>query len=349
MARLKPEQLANNLKRQLQTVYVVCGDETLLVHEACSAIRKAARQQGYSQHEIHHAEGSFKWDNLLMSANELSLFAEKKIIEVRISNGKPGDAGGKALRAYCDNIPDDTLLLVVLPKIDKRSENTAWFKALANAGDAITIWPIGMQQLPRWIEQRLHSVGLSAEPEALTLLCAKVEGNLLAAVQEIEKLKLLSENPLIDTETMAEAVMDSARYSIFDLVDKALAGDAQGTTSCLLGLKGEGNAPPMVLWALANQLRTLAQLEEICDNGRSFDAACKQLRIWSNKQALTRAASQRLQLNQLHWLLRKCSHCDKLIKGSARGEVWSALLDIALGLCGVDALNKRSQKLLLSD
>ncbi|WP_096087394.1 DNA polymerase III subunit delta [Agaribacterium haliotis] len=348
MAKLKSEQLQAALSRALRPIYVVCGDETLLVHEACAAIRRAAKQQGYSQHEVHHADAGFSWDNLLMSANAMSLFAEKKILELRIKNGKPGDAGGKALRAYCEHIPDDTLLLVVLPKIDKRSENSAWFKALAGSADVVTIWPVGAQQLPRWIEQRLHQAGLSAEPEALALLCAKIEGNLLAAVQEIEKLKLLSDKSLIDTATMAEAVMDSARYSIFDLVDKALGGDAQGCTSCLNGLKAEGNAPPMVLWALANQVRTLAQLKESCDAGRSFEASCKQLRIWQNKQALTRKALERKRAGELQWLLRKCAHADKVIKGLASGDIWSVLLDISLDLCGVQALNKRTQKQLLT-
>lgn len=348
MAKLAPEKLSASLNKQLKPVYLISGDETLLVNEASEAIRKHARQDGYSQHEIHHVEGSFNWDNLLMSANAMSLFAEKKIIEVRIKNGKPGDAGGKALKAYCERVPDDTLLILVLPKIDKRSESTAWYKAVANVGDTITIWPVGIKQLPRWVETRLHAAGLSAEPQAIDILCAKVEGNLLAAVQEIEKLKLLGDNKVIDAAAMAAAVTDSARYNVFDLVDKAMSGDSRAAVECLAGLKAEGNSAPVILWALVNQARTLAQVLELMQSGRTFDSAAQQAKVWKNKITMVRRASQRCNLNDLHWLLRKCAHADRIIKGIDKGDEWNELMDISLNLSGVNALSKRSQKVALS-
>ena len=348
MAKLVPEKISSSLSKQLKPVYLISGDETLLVNEASSEIRKHARKQGYSQHEVHHVEGSFNWDNLLMSANTMSLFAEKKIIEVRIKNGKPGDAGGKALKAYCAQVPDDTLLVLVLPKIDKRSENTAWHKAVASVGDTLTIWPIGIKQLPRWIETRLHAAGLSAEPQAIDILCAKVEGNLLAAVQEIEKLKLLSDSKVIDATSMAAAVTDSARYNVFDLVDKAMSGDARAAVECLAGLKAEGNSAPVILWALVNQARTLAQVLELMQSGDSFDVAAQKSKVWKNKINLVRRASQRCKLKDMHWLLRHCSHADRIIKGIDNGDVWNELMDISLNLSGVMALSKRSQKVALS-
>lgn len=348
MAKIAPEKLGATLNSKLGPVYLISGDETLLVQEACEAIRKKAREEGYSQHELHHVEANFNWDNLLMSANALSLFAERKIIELRIKNGKPGDAGGKALKAYCANIPDDTLLIIVTPKLDKRSENTAWHKAVSAAGDVITVWPINLQQLPRWVETRMRSAGLSAEPEAIDILCAKIEGNLLAAVQEIEKLKLLSDNKIIDAATMASAVTDSARYNVFDLVDKALSGDARAAVECLSGLRAEGNSAPVILWALVNQVRTLTKLLELMQSGRSFDAAAQQAKVWKNKQAMLRRASQRCNLTDLHWLLRKCAHTDRVIKGIDQGDEWNELLEISLSLSGVQALSRRSQKLALS-
>lgn len=345
MPKLNPEQLPASLKKNLASIYVIAGDETLLVQEAVDHIQRAAKTAGFTQKECYHAESGFQWDNLLMGANALSLFADKKILELRIKNGKPGDAGGKALRSYCEQCPDDCLLIVVLPKMDKRSESTNWFKALANAGQIITIWPVNAQQLPRWLEQRLHLAGLQASPEAIDVLAAKIEGNLLAAVQEIEKLKLLCDEPLIDAPTMASAVMDSARYNVFDLIDKALNGDASAAMHCLTGLRAEGNSAPIVLWALANQIRNLVTLKELIGAGRSFDIACRDAKIWNNKKVLVRRADQRLTLNQLHWLLRKCAFADRAIKGVQKSDEWNEILDIALGLSGVHSLNKRSQKM----
>lgn len=345
MAKLNADTLPSAIKQAFKPVYLISGDETLLVQESCMRIRAQARELGFTQHEIHHAEAQFNWDNLMMSANALSLFAEKKILEVRIPNGKPGDKGSKALKAYCDSVPEDTLLLLVLPKIDKRSESSAWYKAVAAAGDTVTIWPVGAQQLPRWIEQRLCKSGLNADPDAIAILCAKVEGNLLAAVQEIEKLKLICDSNIIDANTMASAVMDSSRYNVFDLIDKALAGDARAAVSCLSGLRSEGTSAPVLLWALANQLRTLLQVKALTDTGRSFENAANQSKVWKNKQTLVKRSHQRISTAQLLQILRKCALADKIIKGVALGDEWNELLDITLRLSGVEALNKRSQKL----
>ncbi len=347
MTKLNSDKLSSSLKQSFKPVYLVSGDETLLVHESCLLIRKQARELGYSQHEIHHAEGQFNWDNIMMSANALSLFAEKKIIEVRVPNGKLGDKGSKALKAYCESPPEDTLLIIVLPKMDKRSESTVWYKAVSSVGDCVVIWPVGLQQLPRWIEQRLYKSGLSAEPDAIAILCAKVEGNLLAAVQEIEKLKLISDSNIITASTMAEAVMDSSRYNAFDLIDKALSGDSQAAIDCLSGLRSEGTSAPVLLWAIANQIRTLIQVKDMTNSGRSFDNAANQARVWKNKMALVKRAHQRLNTQQLQGILRKCAHVDKIIKGVALGDEWNELLDIILRLTGVEALNKRSQKMAM--
>lgn len=347
MAKLNPDQLTNALKKSLRSVYLISGDETLIVQESCEQIRKTARAQGFSQHEIQHVETNYSWDSLLMSANALSLFADKKVIELRIRNGKPGDAGGKALRAYCENLPEDTILMIVLPKIDRRVENSVWYKTVAAAGDTVTVWPISAQQLPRWIDKRMNAAGLRADAEAIDVLCAKIEGNLLAAVQEIEKLKLISDDKIIDAPTMASAVMDSARYNVFDLIDKALAGESRSAVECLSGLRAEGNSSPVILWALVNQIRTLMQIRELTDSGRSFDAAASQAKVWKNKLQIMRRASSRVNLSQLQWLLRKCAHTDRVIKGMQLGDAWNELLDITLGLSGVEALNKRSQKMAL--
>lgn len=345
MAKLRVDQLKAALSRNIAPVYLVTGDETLLVQEACDSIRQSAQKQGYSERELHHTDTGFQWDHLNHSANSLSLFADKKIIEIRVHNGKPGDAGSKAIVGYCENADDQNLLLLVMPKIDKRSQNTKWFKAIDQLGVAITAWPISTQQLPRWIEQRMQIQGLSADQDAIEILCAKVEGNLLAAAQEIEKLKLLVDNHHVDAQTMADAVTDSARYDVFSLVDKAIAGDSRSAITCLHGLRAEGTEPTLVLWALSRDIRSLTLIKESMENGKSFDFCAKQAGVWDNRKNLIRQAVYRLNLRQQHTLIRKLSHADKMIKGSIRGDVWSMLVDIVLSLCGTEALNPRSQRL----
>lgn len=347
MGKFNADKLPSALKQAFKPVYLVSGDETLLVHESCMAIRKHAKEQGFSQHEIYHAEGQFDWDSILMSANALSLFAERKIIELRVPNGKLGDKGSKVIKAYCESPPEDTLLIIVLPKIDKRSESSAWYKSVSSVGDCVTIWPIGLQQLPRWVEKRLYQAGLSAEPEALAILCAKIEGNLLAAVQEIEKLKLMGHDKVIDAAAMAASVMDSSRFNAFDLIDKALSGDTRASVECLSSLRSEGTSAPVLLWALTNQVRSLAEIKDMTDKGRSFENAATQARVWKSKMPLVKRAHQRLHTQQLLSILRKCALTDKMIKGVAMGDEWNELLDITLRLTGVDALNKRSQNLAL--
>ncbi|MFT5082047.1 MAG: DNA polymerase-3 subunit delta [Lentisphaeria bacterium] len=347
MARLRIDQLSQSLKKQLAPVYLITGEEPLLQQEACDNVRQAAKKQGFSERELYHTDAGFRWDTLTHSANSLSLFAEKKIIEIRVHNGKPDEYGGRALVEYCQNPSEDNLLLLVLPKTDKRTQNTAWFKAVESKGVIVTVWPVNAHQLPHWIEQRMHAAGLSANPQAIEILCAKIEGNLLAAAQEIEKLKLLSEDTIIDAHAMANAVMSSARYNVFGVVDKALTGDGRGAVTGLHGLKSEGTEPTIVLWALAREIRALASIKESMENGKSFEFSAKSNGVWENRKATIRSAVNRLSLRQLHMLLRKASNADKTIKGVIKGDVWNVLLDITLSMSGTDALNPTSQRLSL--
>jgi len=347
MARLRPEQLSAALARQLAPIYLVSGDEPLLLQEACDAIRAAARTQGFSERQLYHAEASFDWGQLLAEANSLSLFADKKLIEVRIPSGKPGDKGGKALLEYAENPASDNLLLIVLPKLDGSAQKSKWFKALEDAGSFIQIWPITPAQLPRWIGQRLQQAGLKADPSALELLASRVEGNLLAAVQEIEKLKLLAPNQQVSYELMASVVADSARYDVFGLVDKALHGDARSAVKTLQGLRSEGTEPLNLLWALTRDIRALVQISQAQSQGKPFDAAARQVGIWDKRQALIQDALRRLKPNQLHQLLRKANGIDKAIKGMRTAEPWDELLDLVLNLAGVVSLNPLNERLNL--
>ncbi|PCK08314.1 MAG: DNA polymerase III subunit delta [Alteromonadaceae bacterium] len=347
MAKLNADKLAGACKKTLAPVYVITGDEPLLVQEACDTVRAAAKKQGFSERELYHTDSGFTWDTLIHSANSMSLFAQRKIIEIRVHNGKPGDAGAKIIREYCQNPSSDNLLLLILPKIDKRSQNSAWFKALDSSGVVVTVWPINAQTLPHWIQSRLQHAGLSVDPQGLDILCAKIEGNLLAAVQEIEKLKLIAKDGVIDAKTMGAAVMSSARYDVFSLADKALSGDYKSALTCLHGLRSEGTEPPIVLWALAREIRTITTIKESLESGKNFDMAAKSCGVWDSRKGLVRQALQRLNLRQLHSLVRKASHADKSIKGMADGEVWDILLDIILSMSGIQALTARTQRLII--
>ncbi len=345
MAKLRSDQLKKALAKNLAPIYLITGDESLLVQEACDSIRRQANLNGYTERELHHTDAGFQWDHLFNSANSMSLFAEKKIIEIRVHNGKPGDTGSKAIIEYCQSLSDDNLLLLICPKIDKRSQNAKWFKALEKYADIVTVWPIGLQQLPRWVEQRLEAAGLYAERNAIDILCAKVEGNLLAAAQEIEKLKLLVNEKKIDAQTMADAVTDSARYDVFGLVDKAISGNSRAAIASLSGLKGEGTEATLILWALSREIRVITSIKEGLENGKSFELCAKQNGVWENRKPAIKQIVYRLRLKQMYMLIRKSSHADKIIKGSQKGDVWNVLNDIVLALSGIDSLNPQSTKL----
>ena len=347
MAKLRPEQLGQALSKQLAPIYLVSGDEPLLIQEACDAIRQAARQAGFSERELYHVDNNFEWGQLLAAANSLSLFAEKKIIELRMPNGKPGDKGGKALIEYTQSPASDNLLLVVTDKLDGATQKSKWFKAIDDAGIHVQVWPITPAQLPRWIGTRLQQAGLRADSSAIDLLASRIEGNLLAAAQEIEKLKLLTNDKMVSYELMASVVADSARYDVFGLADKALHGDARAAVKTLHGLKTEGTEPINILWAITRDIRSLVQISLAVSQGKHFDWAAKQAGVWDKRQPLIKAALQRLKPAQLQQLLRKANGIDKAVKGMRNAEPWDELLDLILNLAGVHSLHPSNDRLAL--
>ncbi|WP_323845176.1 DNA polymerase III subunit delta [Microbulbifer magnicolonia] len=328
--RINPRQLSQSLNRGLATVYIVSGDEPLLVQECCDSIRAAARKSGFSERELLHAEHNFDWGLLLASAGSMSLFAEKKVIELRLPGGKPGDKGSKALQEFAGLGGDDLLLLLVLPKLDRSQLNSKWIKALEEKGVLIQIWPVDAQEMPRWIHQRLRAAGLDAEPEAIQILAERVEGNLLAASQEIEKLKLLSGDNLISAAMMNDAVASSARYDVFGLIDRALAGEAESAVKTLHGLRAEGIEAPVVLWALAREIRSLLEIGEKLDQGQPL---ARLVRI-QKRQPLIQAALSRLRPRSLEGLLLRARAVDTAIKGGRDQDPWTGLLELTLNLAG---------------
>ena len=346
--KIRAEQLQSHLSKELLPVYVISGDEPLLAQESADAVRLAARNKGFSGREVFHGEGKFDWGQLHNEANALSLFAEKKIIEIRISNGKPGDKGSKALCQLCANPSPDNLLLVILPKLERSAQNSKWIKALEAVGAHIQVWPVTGDQLPRWIKQRLLESNITANQQAVEILAERVEGNLLAAVQEIEKLKLLAIEGKVDAIMMSSVVADSARYNLFEFVDKVLAGDAQSAARSLRGLHSEGTDAIPLLWAITRELRILIKASEQISRGENRDWALKNAGVWEKRLPLFRTAIQRCSAAHLRMLLYQAGAIDRGIKGMRQADIWDELTTLVLSLAGSQTLKPSNVKLLIA-
>jgi DNA polymerase-3 subunit delta len=346
--KIRPEQLQSHLSKELLSVYVISGDEPLLAQESADAVRLAARKKGFSGREVFHGEGKFDWGQLHNEANALSLFAEKKIIEIRISNGKPGDKGSKALCELCANLSPDNLLLVILPKLERSAQNSKWVKALETVGAHIQVWPVTEEQLPRWIKQRLIESNITANQQAVEILAERVEGNLLAAVQEIEKLKLLAIEGKVDAIMMSSVVADSARYNLFEFVDKVLAGDTQSAARSLRGLHSEGTDAIPLLWAITRELRILIKASEQISRGENRDWALKNAGVWEKRLPLFRTAIQRCSAAHLRMLLYQAGAIDRGIKGMRKADIWDELTTLVLSLAGSQTLKPSNVKLLIA-
>ena len=337
--KLTPAQLAKHLQGPLAPVYVVSGDEPLLCQEACDAIRAACRAQDFGERQVFHADAGFDWNLLREAGASLSLFAEKRLLELRLPSGKPSDEGVAVLLEYLARPAEDTVLLLSLPRLDSKVQKSKWAKALIDGEHSqfVAIWPVDAAQLPQWIRQRLAQAGLAASAEAIDLLVARVEGNLLAAVQEIEKLKLLVEGNQLDAATVQASVADSARFDLFGLLDAALAGEAAHALRMLEGLRGEGVEAPVVLWGLARELRLLATLAQQHGQGLPLERLIAHAKppIFGKRQALVGRAVQRHPASRWNQLLVAAQRIDEQIKGQASGDAWSGLAQLTLQIAGV--------------
>lgn len=328
--KLPAERLTGQLKGALAPVYLVAGDEPLQREECADRIRAAARAQGHSEREVFMAERSFDWQSLLSAGASLSLFASKRILEIRLPTGKPGTAGGDALVAYAKDPAPDTLLLVIS---DGRVEgNPSWVSALEKAGVYVQVWPVAPNEVPGWVRERLKSRGLEPTADAVTLIAGRVEGNLLAAAQEVDKLALLHSGGPLDAEAVAEAVSDSARYDAFKLVDAALAGDLPRSVRVLEGLEAEGEEPVMILGALLRQLKELAALAIEIESGQPPQRVLAG--VWERRRPLLQAALRRRKARGWQRLLKRAQQADAVLKGQAPGRAWDELLQLTTALAG---------------
>jgi len=331
--KIKIEELQNHLKSGLKSVYIVGGDEPLLRDEACDLIRKTALASGCEERKVFYVESGFDWTALSMEADNYSLFSQQKILELRINSGKIGDQGNKVLLNYLQNIPEDTLLMVIVDKIDQKIQKTKWFSLLDKVGVVVQIWPINQRSLPGWISQRMRARGIKPIPDVVSLIAYRTEGNVLAAAQEVEKLYLIYGNEDINTDDVTASVFENARFDVFQLVDMALLGDAKQVNRILNELRAEGVETVIILWAFAREIRGLVTMAwQMHYNRVSSNQALSQARVWPKRKAAVSACLQRHNYSEFLILLKMISHIDKIIKGMKPGNIWDELLQLCLNI-----------------
>ena len=330
--QLRAEQLEAHLKKTLAPLYVVHGDEPLLALEAADAIRAAARARDYSERNLFIAERYFDWGELFQAGASMSLFGGKKIVELRLPTGKPGTEGAKAIERYCSDLNPECMTLVSLPRLDKAGQNSAWFGALAASGVVIDVWKIERSRLPEWIGQRLARGGQRASREVLEFLADRVEGNLLAAHQEVQKLALLLAPGELLMDDVQAAVSNVARYDVQGLAEALLTGDVARYARVLEGLRGEGEAPTFLLWAVTEELRAVSRILAGLSAGRQVEQLFRENRVWRNKEAAMKAALRRFSQSAVDAALSHAATIDRVIKGIAKGNAWDEFLKLGLEL-----------------
>lgn len=329
--RITTEQLQQHLARSVHPLYTVFGDEPLLALEASDRIRGAARALGHTEREVLTVDSSFRWPDLAFAGDSQSLFAARKLLELRIPNGKPGAEGSAALQAYCQRLPPDTVTLVQLPAVDWRAQKSGWFEALERAGVAVEARVVARKALPQWLAARLKAQRQEADADTLGFIADRVEGNLMAAYQEVQKLALLFPPGAVSYEQVRDAVLDVARYDVFNLGEVMLEGEPLRLVRMLDGLKAEGAAPPLVLWALAEEVRLIGKVVTGAASGKPAGVLVRDAKVRGTAhQSLMQTAYTRFTLPQVTQALRHAAAIDRMIKGLARGDVWNELLQLGL-------------------
>jgi DNA polymerase-3 subunit delta len=356
--QLRPDQLALALKRGLRPLYTIHGDEPLLAQEAGDQIRDAARAAGYGERKVFSVSGAhFDWSGLLGASQAMSLFAERQLIEVRIPGGKPGKDGSEALQRYCETLSDDVITIIHLPRLDRQQLGSAWFAALDNAGVTLRVEPVERRALPQWIAQRLAAQSQRVEEgdagaQTLAFFADRVEGNLLAAHQELQKIALLYPAGVLSFEQIEAAVLNVARYDVFKFGEAVLAGQTGRVLRMLDGLRAEGEAPVLVHWTLAEDIRALKRVKDAVAQGKPMPIALRESRVWGAKERLYERLVPLLSDHTLaHWL-DAASVCDGLIKGLKHPhwplDAWDGLKRLALMVTQHTAAPKPAQPLRLA-
>jgi DNA polymerase-3 subunit delta len=330
--KIPTSQLPSALKKTLLPCYLVTGDEPLLVLEALDAIRAQAAARGFTTRELNVVMPGFDWEALAGAAGNLSLFAEKRIFEIRLPGGRADRKGAAAIEELVSQAGADLLLLVSAAKLEKGAQNAAWVKALESSGAIVQVWPVGPRELPGWIAERLRRLDVRPDRDAMRLIADRVEGNLLAADQEIRKLGLLLGAGAVSAADVEAAVASSSRYDVFKLIDAAVGGDATRAVRILRGLRAEGLEAVPLVFMLARELRMLTRLAENVRAGRELGKALAQAGVWRNRQGLVRACVGRHSADDFYRLLKLAFGADAAAKGQSPHDPWQLATEIVLGL-----------------
>ena len=332
--QLRPEALEAHLAKRLAPLYVIHGDEPLTALEAADAVRAAARRAGCEDREIFVVEQHFRWDGFIAANANLGLFGSRKLVDLRIPSGKPGLEGAAVLARYAENANPDNITLITLPRLDRATQSSAWFSALASAGVTVAVPAIDRAALPAWIASRLARNGQRGSRQTLAFLAERCEGNLLAARQEIDKLALLLPQGPLDQDAVLDAVADVARYDVFELSEAWLAGDAARMLRIVSMLREAAEPVTLVIWQLSEDLHALATLHESMRQGTALAIALRSVRVWGKRQSALERAARRVAPATTERLLHALAGLDALAKGIGSGDPWGAVTSTALLLCG---------------
>lgn len=335
--KIPANRLHTHLREPLKPCYLISGGEPLLVEEALDEVRAAARKQGFDSRELHVQLTGFDWRSLTAAGHELSLFSSRRLVELRLPAGKPGRDGSAAIAELAERAGEDLLFVVQAPRLDRSSASAKWVKTLETNGAHIQAWPVAARELPQWVADRMRRVGLEPNREAVRIIADRVEGNLLAAKQEIEKLRLLHGEGAVSGEDARAAVADSSRFDVYQLTDAALAGNPARALRILDGVRAEGLEAVIIVWALTREIRGLAKLAEAVDGGASLAAAMRQQRVWTSRQNLLRACLGRHRLRTVLTLLQAAQRADATAKGQRGGDPWQLITNLVWQLAGTEA------------
>lgn len=342
--RVNAEQLAAQLKSQNRPVYLVFGDEQMLVEESADLIRQHARQQGANERQVWHVEGRFDWSQVQWQEQTMSLFDSQRLLEIRLPSGSPGKEGGEALRRFVDNPPQDTTLLIISGKIDNRSQKSKWFTELDKVGATIPVWPVDSANLPRWVTQRIKQQGLTINLAAATLLAERVEGNLFAAAQEIEKLALLCSDGQVTEDIILTSVADNARFQAFGLMDSAFKGDAAKIPRMISQLRAEGNDFLSIFSAISWSMHRMVDMAFDLNQGVNVEQVFRSQKpsVWEKTKPLIHQALKRHDVHQWQQFLQQMADIDQAAKGTVAKCPWTLLETLCLNVAGID-LHRQQQ------
>jgi DNA polymerase-3 subunit delta len=328
--KVGPDQLARHLQDALQPIYMICGDEPLQALEAADQIRKKARGEGFDERQVFHIDQSFDWNLLTAEASAMSLFASRKILDLRMPSGKPGREGGEWLREFVANANPDNLLMLSCGRMTNQQLKAKWASTLVNAGVLVQCWPIELPRLPGWLDQRMKARGMQPEAAATRALADRVEGNLLAAAQEVDKLLLVHGEGPVTLADIEDLVADSSRFDVFRLVDTALAGNVERALRIAASLQKEGTPLAIVSWAFTKEVRLLCQMRETLNQGGNLQGLMRGSGMWDSRRTLVQQAMRRMSVEAWRHALRMCGQLDRMLKGQAEGEPWRMVDRLAL-------------------